>query len=234
MLISIIYHIVKVGKIIEKYFVIVYNIIRGVFMKIEKIDNDNIKEYIKDMKINDTHNLENNIDKFNQFGIKKDDKFIVGFFLADDCICASFGNCRVDKSLVKEIFMFLNNNLSFDGHLLVQIVDNKIMDIMDDLYRIKDVSITKRIKDSIDTGSMKEKYADIDMRSIKYFASKENVFCNLYSQNIQNEDIIKKLDQFFNDLDVCSIDFTIIPDSLKYMESLGYKCVSKRYVINYE
>lgn len=81
---------------------------------------------------------------------------------------------------------------------------------------------------------MKERYADIDMRSIKYFASKENVFCNLYSQNIQNEDIIKKLDQFFNDLDVCSIDFTIIPDSLKYMESLGYKCVSKRYVIDYE
>ncbi|MGN1341894.1 MAG: hypothetical protein ACI4VL_01520 [Bacilli bacterium] len=203
-------------------------------MKIEKLDRDNIKEYIRDMKITDTYNLENNIDKFNQFGIKKDDKFIFSFFLTDDCICASFGNCRVDNSLVKEIFMFLNNNLSFDGHLLVQIVDNKIMDIMDDLYRIKDVSITKRIKDSIDTGSMKERYADIDMRSIKYFASKGNVFCNLYSQNIQNEDIIKKLDKFFSDLDVCSIDFTIIPDSLKYMESLGYKCFSKRYVIDYE
>ena len=40
-------------------------------------------------------------------------------------------NTFVDDNLVKEIFTFLNNNLSFDGHLLVQIVQTKIMDIMD-------------------------------------------------------------------------------------------------------
>ena len=78
----------------------------------------------------------------------------------------------------------------------------------------------------------KEKYADIDMRSIKYFDSKNNIFCNLYSQNIQDEDVIKKLDKFFIENNANSIDFCILPDSLEYMESLGYKCNSKLYIID--
>ena len=82
-------------------------------MKIEKLDKDNIKEYIRDMKITDTSNVEENVGKLNEFGIKKDDKFIFSFFLSDNCICASFGNNKVDDNLVKEIFTFLNNNLSF-------------------------------------------------------------------------------------------------------------------------
>ena len=175
-----------------------------------------------------------NEELLNEFGIKKDDKFIFSFFLSDNCICASFGNNKVDDNLVKEIFTFLNNNLSFDGHLLVQIVQTKIMDIMDSLYRIKDVSVSKKIKDISLNSQMREKYAEIDMRSIKYFASKNDVFCNLYSQNIQDEEVIKKLDEYFTVLDVGSISFTILPDSLSYIESLGYKCDSKRYVINYE
>ena len=191
-------------------------------MKIEKLDKDNIKEYIRDMKITDTSNVEENVGKLNEFGIKKDDKFIFSFFLSDNCICASFGNNKVDDNLVKEIFTFLNNNLSFDGH------------IMDSLYRIKDVSVSKKIKDISLNSQMREKYAEIDMRSIKYFASKNDVFCNLYSQNIQDEEVIRKLDEYFVLLDVGSINFTVLPDSLSYIESLGYKCDSKRYVINYE
>lgn len=203
-------------------------------MKIEKLDKDNIKEYIRDMKITDVSGMEENVGKLNEFGIKKDDKFIFSFFLSDNCICAGFGNNKVDDNLVKEIFTFLNNNLSFDGHLLVQIVQTKIMDIMDSLYRIKDVSVSKKIKDISLNSQMREKYAEIDMRSIKYFASKNDVFCNLYSQNIQDEEVIRKLDEYFVLLDVGSINFTVLPDSLSYIESLGYKCDSKRYVINYE
>lgn len=203
-------------------------------MKIEKLDKDNIKEYIRDMKITCASNMEDNIGRLNEFGIKKDDKFIFSFFLSDNCICAGFGNVKVDDDLVKEVFSFLNNNLSFDGHLLVQIVDTKVMDIMDDLYRVKDISVVKKITDVSSNSQMREKYAEIDMRSIKYFTSKNDVFCNLYSQNIQDEDVIKKLDEYFTLLDIGSINMTILPDSLSLLKSLGYKCDSKRYVINYE
>ena len=191
-------------------------------MKIEKLDKDNIEEYIRDMKLVDTDNLRNNINKLNEFGIKKDDKFVFSFIPYDDFIGVSFGNYKIDDILVKEIFNFLNNNLSFDGHLLVEVYNNKVIDIMDSLYRVKNINVNKIIKDGDDNSSQKEKYADIDMRSIKYFDSK----------NIQDEDIIKKLDKFFIENNANSIDFCILPDSLEYMESLGYKCNSKLYIID--
>ncbi len=201
-------------------------------MKIEKLDKDNIEEYIRDMKLVDTDNLRNNINKLNEFGIKKDDKFVFSFIPYDDFIGVSFGNYKIDDILVKEIFNFLNNNLSFDGHLLVEVYNDKVIDIMDSLYRVKNINVNKIIKDGDDNSLQKEKYADIDMRSIKYFDSKNNIFCNLYSQNIQDDDVIKKLDKFFIENNANSIDFCILPDSLEYMESLGYKCNSKLYIID--
>ena len=201
-------------------------------MKIEKLDKDNVEKYIRDMKLVDTDNLRNNINKLNEFGIKKDDKFVFSFIPYDDFIGVSFGNYKIDDILVKEIFNFLNNNLSFDGHLLVEVYNDKVIDIMDSLYRVKNINVNKIIKDGDDNSLQKEKYADIDMRSIKYFDSKNNIFCNLYSQNIQDEDVIKKLDKFFIENNANSIDFCILPDSLEYMESLGYKCNSKLYIID--
>lgn len=201
-------------------------------MKIEKLDKDNIEEYIRDMKLVDTDNLRNNINKLNEFGIKKDDKFVFSFIPYDDFIGVSFGNYKIDDILVKEIFNFLNNNLSFDGHLLVEVYNDKVIDIMDSLYRVKNINVNKIIKDGDDNSLQKEKYADIDMRSIKYFDSKNNIFCNLYSQNIQDDDVIKELDKFFIENNANSIDFCILPDSLEYMESLGYKCNSKLYIID--
>ena len=201
-------------------------------MKIEKLDKDNIEEYIRDMKLVDTDNLRNNINKLNEFGIKKDDKFVFSFIPYDDFIGVSFGNYKIDDILVKEIFNFLNNNLSFDGHLLVEVYNDKVIDIMDSLYRVKNINVNKIIKDGYDNSLQKEKYADIDMRSIKYFDSKNNIFCNLYSQNIQDDDVIKKLDKFFIENNANSIDFCILPDSLEYMESIGYKCNSKLYIID--
>ena len=201
-------------------------------MKIEKLDKDNVEEYIRDMKLVDTDNLRNNINKLNEFGIKKDDKFVFSFIPYDDFIGVSFGNYKIDDILVKEIFNFLNNYLSFDGHLLVEVYNNKVIDIMDSLYRVKNINVNKIIKDGDDNSLQKEKYADIDMRSIKYFDSKNNIFCNLYSQNIQDDDVIKKLDKFFIENNANSIDFCILPDSLEYMESLGYKCNSKLYIID--
>ena len=39
----------------------------------------------------------------------------------------------------------LNHNLSFDGHLLVEVYNDKVIDIMDSLYRVKNINVNKII-----------------------------------------------------------------------------------------
>ena len=52
--------------------------IEEIFMKIEKINKDNIKEYIRDMGIDITYVDEKQLIN-NTFGVKKDNKFLFGF-----------------------------------------------------------------------------------------------------------------------------------------------------------
>lgn len=205
-------------------------------MKIEKIDKDNIKEYIKDLGIDGTLEDEKNIININTFGVKEEDKFLFSFVSLpeDDLISITFGKNKFDSGTLKRCINFLNNSLSFEGHLTIQVSDKKLMDIMDELYRIKMIFVGKSNCDIVNTSTSREKYAEIDMRSIKYLYSKNEISCNLYSQNIQDEEVIKRLDEFFMDCDSGSTLFCILPDSYDYMLSLGYKCISKRYVIDYE
>lgn len=205
-------------------------------MKIEKIDKDNIKEYIKDLGIEATLDDEKSIININTFGVKEEDKFLFSFISLpeDDLISITFGKNKVDGSTLKKCISFLNNNLSFDGHLTIQVSDSKLMDIMDELYRVKMIFVSRKNGDIVSGSSFREKYAEIDMRSIRYFYSKNHISCNLYSQNIQDEEVIKKLDEFFMECNTSSVEFCILPDSYDYLLSLGYKCISKRYVIDYE
>ena len=203
-------------------------------MKIEKINRDNIKEFIHDIGINTSYNSEKEIIN-NMFGVKDNDKFLFSFISLseEDLISIDFGNNKINNSIVEKCISFLCNNLSYNGHLIIQASDDNLINVMDDLYRIKMISVFKGVSIS-DVIPPKEKYADIDMKSIKYFYSKNDVVCNLYSQNIQDEEIIRLLDDFFNDGSFASVEFIIIPDSLEYMNELGYKCKYKRYIIDYK
>lgn len=207
---------------------------RRFFMKIEKIDKDNIKEYIRNLGTYATLNDEKSIIDVNTFGVSEDDRFLFGFYSlpTDDAIFVSFGRNKISEDIVRRCINFLNSNLSFEGHLIIETSDDKFMDIMDNLYRVKFICVDKILGDYENIkGGFRDKYADIDMRSIKYGAIKDNFVCDLYGQNIQNEDVIRSLDEFFVNLSAKYIEFCILPDSLEVMESLGYKCVSKRYVI---
>ena len=202
-------------------------------MKIEKLDRDNIKEYVRDLGMDITYNDEIDIIDTETFGVKEDDKFLFGFTsLDEDLIGVIFGKKKISDDVLKMCVNFLNNSLSFSGHLVIQISDKKIMDIMDNLYRVKLMFVNKKMGDydSCD-GNGKERFADIDMRSIKYYYKNNMIECNLYSQNIQDEDIISKLDEFFMGCGVNGVEFCILTDSYDYMKSLGYECISKRYVI---
>lgn len=203
-------------------------------MKIEKIDKENIKEYINDLNIDTVYESEKNILN-NTFGVRDNDKFLFGFVSLPepDLIGVNFGENIINNSIVERSIKFLNDNLSFNGHLAIQANDDNLICIMDNLYKVKLISVFKGVSIS-DVIPPKEKYADVDMKSIKYFYSKNDVVCNLYSQNIQDEEIIGKLDDFFDDDSYASIEFIIIPDSLEYMNELGYKCKYKRYIIDYK
>ena len=203
-------------------------------MKNEKINKDNIKEYIRDMGIDITYVDEKQLIN-NTFGVKKDNKFLFGFVSLSEegLISITFGDNKIDDVIVKECVNFLNSNLAFDGRLSILVNEDNLINIMDDLYKVKMISVFKGIIDS-DSIPTKERFADIDMKSIKYFYSKNDIVCNLYAQNIQDENIITKLDDFFDNNNYSLVEFIIIPDSFKFMEELGYKCYSKRYIVDYE
>ena len=131
-------------------------------MKIEKIDNDNIKEYTKDLGIDATYEDEKSIINVDTFGVREEDKFLFSFtsLPEEDLISITFGKKKVDSDVVKRCINFLNNSLSFNGHLVVQTSDKKLMEIMDDLYRVKLIFVTKKVKNCEEGKfTLKEKYA---------------------------------------------------------------------------
>ena len=72
-------------------------------MKIEKIDSDNIKEYIKDLGIDVTLDGEKSIVNINTFGIKEEEKFLFSFtsLSEDDLISITFGKKKIYGDIVK-------------------------------------------------------------------------------------------------------------------------------------
>lgn len=210
-------------------------------MKIEKLNKDNIKEYIRDMRLENTENLELNINKSELFGIKKDDVFYLGFNSLSfvDTIAILNYSPKLSNELFYECVDFLNKSLVAQNHLIIEVYNEKYIDLLEDRYKCKEVIVSlatdgsdiEKENISSDNLLMKEKFADVDMKSIKYYTSKDMVICNLVKQNIQDENIIMGLHNQFINLNMKYINFTILPDTMNYFSEMGYKCMSKNYVI---
>ena len=210
-------------------------------MKIEKLSKDNIKEFIRDMKLDDTEDLELNVDKSELYGIKKDDTFCLGFSSLKqiDTISILYYGPKLSSELFYECIDFLDKSLVVDNHLIIDVYDEKYMKLLDDKYKCKEVcaslaidgSIVKREDVSGSNVLLKEKFIDIEMKSIKYYASKDMIICNLVKQNIQDEKIILLLHTEFVNMNVHYVNFCVFPDSLEYFKNMGYICMSKCYVI---
>lgn len=210
-------------------------------MKIEKINKDNIKEFIGDMKLNNTNELELNINKIELYGVKKDDIFYLGFnnMSSVDTIAILYYNSKLTDELFYECISFLDRSLVVENHLLVEVYDKKYMKLFDEKYKCKGLCASyvldgsKINNDAIYDNNtlLKEKILDIEMKSIKYYTSKSGVVCNLIKQNIQEEKVIIDLHSSFVNMDISYINFIIFPDSFEYFSSLGYECLSKIYVI---
>ena len=206
-------------------------------MKIEKINNDNLKEFIRDMKIDDSSEIELNLKKMELFGIKKEDIFYIGFDSLSqmDTIAILYYNPKLNSNLFYECIDFLDKSLVVENHLIVQVYDKKYMKLFDDKYKCKEINVFFKLSDDVinffNIGNLNEKFIDIEMKSIKYSISKDIVYCNLIKQNIQDEKLINDLHEFFTTLNVNSVNFTIYPDSLDYFTDFGYDYYCKNYII---
>lgn len=209
-------------------------------MKIEKLSKDNIKEFIRDMKLDDTEDLELNVDKSELYGIKKDDTFCLGFSSLKqiDTISILYYGPKFSSELFYGCIDFLDKSLVVDNHLIIDVCDEKYMKLLDDKYKCKEACVSLALDGSevkkgtiSDNFLLKEKIIDVEMKSIKYYVSKNMVICNLVKQNIQDEKIILDLHEKFSNFDTNYVNFTIFTDSFNYFKTLGYECISKSYVI---
>lgn len=206
-------------------------------MKIEKLDKYNIKEFIRDMKLDDSEYLECTVEKNEFYGVKKDDVFCLGFnsLTIVDTIAILHYSPKMSNELFYECIDFLNKSLVAQNHLIVELYNKKYIELLDDKYRCKEMLVNLNLTsdNSVyeEKSKLKEKIIDIEMKSIKYNYSKDLIVCNLVKQNIQDEKLIFSLHEYFNTLDVANISFVIYNDCFEYFETLNYECVSKSYVI---
>ena len=207
-------------------------------MKIEKLNKENIKEFIRDMKLEDTDNFELNIDKNEFYGVKNEDIFLIGFDSLSlvDTIALLYYNPKLTTEMFYECIEFLNRSLVVENHLIIEIFNDKYMKLLDDKYKCKDMDVMLELVSGSynyisEKFNVKEKFVDIEMNSIKYNSFKGDIICNFVKQNITDEKLILGLHNFFTELDINCILYTIYEDSYEYLKSIGYKLLCKRFII---
>lgn len=207
-------------------------------MKIEKLNKDNIKEFIRDMKLEDTRDFELNIDRNEYYGVKNDDMFLIGFnsLSLTDTIAILYFNSKISNEVFYECINFLNKSLVVQNHLIIEMFNNKYTRLLDEKYKCKEMDVILELTPGSysyinDRTGVKEKFVDIEINSIKYNSFKGDIVCNFVKQNITDEKLILDLHNFFVEIDTNYILYTIYEDSYEYLESLGYKMLCKRYII---
>lgn len=195
-------------------------------MKIEKLNENNIKKFIKDTE----HNYNLSVNK-SYFGIKKDGKFIGGYDFSGDWISIFFKN-DIDEDLLKETFTFLKDEISPDKPLVVEASKNEVIKIMNRLYETQMAIVSKRINDVHGDFIMKENEVDFKNLKIKYCDFDNDISCDLEGQNIKDEETIEYLDKYFISLKAKVINFIVASECLDYVKSLGYEECIKMYIIN--
>lgn len=203
-------------------------------MKIEKLNKDNIKEFIRD--IDNASDIELNINKLEYYAVKEDDIYLLAFEMLsdDDRIAIKYVNARVKEDRFLDIIDYLNNILVVKTHLIIDLYVSKFMNVLGDRYKCKEIYVSL-VKDNVtdNASRFKEELAEIDMYNIRYLSSENETICNLVKQNIQDERIILELNSKFIGMD-SGISSFIISDTMLdlFTNELGYDVVYKSYVIS--
>ena len=200
-------------------------------MKIEKLNKENIKDFLGDLNIEDSY-LESNVNRLEVFGIKEENTFYMAFemVLDDDRIAIKYINSKLSSDKFMECISYLNNSLVVNSHLIINVYDRYYCDILSEKYRCKDVYVSLD-GNMVDNRNAKEEYAEIDMMNIRYYTSNGNILCNLARQNIQDEIVINRLNEIFRNMEINNIGFIIYDLLEPIFEDLGYKLVYRSFVI---
>lgn len=206
-------------------------------MKIEKLNSENINAYVKNMGygVDDefTCKLKRDVNRKEYFTICDEDNYYIGFISKSDIDTVAIVNCNNNLSDDKfyECINYLNNSLVVESHLIIEVYEDRYISLLEEKYRCKEVFVTDGEKVDIDDTDMEEEYAEIEMKSIRYFGNSNMVTCNLIRQNIQDEKLISDLNDYFRKNNVKVINFICYNDSLEFFKNMGYECVSKSFVI---
>lgn len=198
-------------------------------MKVERLNKENLGDVVK--VIDGVKVIENNIDNLDYYVVKEDESYYLVFEMLsdDDKIAIKYINDKLSENKFLDIINYLSSILVVKNHLIIDIYDNKYMDYLDNNYRCREINV--KLNDSIEAGNLREKYADIEMMSIRYMASKNEIVCNLVKQNISDEDTIFKLHELFISSGINCISFIVKEELFDYFKTLGYKLEYKAYVI---
>lgn len=202
-------------------------------MKIEKLNKDNIKEFIRDIDI--AEDIELNISKLEYYAVKEEDIYLLAFEMLsdDDRISIKYINNKVKEEKFLDIINYLNNILVVKTHLIIDLYVDRFMNVLDNKFKCKEVYVSLVKDDIIDNNSKyREELVEIDMYNIRYLFSKNEIICNLVKQNIQDERLILELNSKFITMDNSVISFIISGDMIDlFTKELGYDIIYKSYVI---
>lgn len=202
-------------------------------MKIEKLNKDNIKEFIRDIDI--ANDIELNISKSEYYAVKEEDIYLLAFEMLsdDDRISIKYINNKVKEEKFLGIINYLNNILVVKTHLIIDLYVDKFMNVLDNKFKCKEVYVSLVKDDIIDNNSKyREELVEIDMYNIRYLFSRNEIICNLVKQNIQDERLILELNSKFITMDNSVISFIISEDMIDlFTKELGYDIIYKSYVI---
>lgn len=202
-------------------------------MKIEKLNKDNIKEFIRDIDI--AEDIELNISKLEYYAVKEEDIYLLAFEMLsdDDRISIRYINNKVKEEKFLDIINYLNNILVVKTHLIIDLYVDKFMNVLDNKFKCKEVYVSL-VKDNIidNNSKYREELVEIDMYNIRYLFSRNEIICNLVKQNIQDERLILELNSKFITMDNSVISFIISGDMIDlFTKELGYDIIYKSYVI---
>ena len=202
-------------------------------MKIEKLNKDNIKEFIRDIDI--AEDIELNISKLEYYAVKEEDIYLLAFEMLsdDDRISIRYINNKVKEEKFLDIINYLNNILVVKTHLIIDLYVDKFMNVLDNKFKCKEVYVSL-VKDNIidNNSKYREELVEINMYNIRYLFSRNEIICNLVKQNIQDERIILELSSKFITMDYSVISFIINDDMIDlFTKELGYDIIYKSYVI---
>lgn len=166
----------------------------------------------------------------NEYFIVANEKIVLSYlkFEKDKDIYIGVGGISLSEEELFKIIEYLKENV-LEEDSYVNVANNSLMTLFDRKYQAVEISLNKSTFKKIDGTVLEEKNILIDNISIKYYVADSNAYCNFAKQNINSNEIIKKVNELFKNKSY--IDVIILPENLEFVKALGYDVWSKKYIV---